>query len=104
MLFLAGSRLHESATVSEVQAELFRARTIESFDTAAVRVQTSHGARLLMLASHSSREVWSPEIVMECTAGLARWTLGVGLEVFDHAGRLVPGFPPPRNAQSIDHS
>ncbi len=103
MLFLAGSRLHESATVTEVQAELFRARTIESFDTAAVRVQTSHGARLLMLASHSSREVWSPEIVMECTAGLARWTLGGGLEIFDQAGRLVAGFAPRSNAQAMEH-
>lgn len=54
-------------------AELYRARPIESFDTAVVRVVTAAGARIWLGVSHSSRAEHRPEIVIEGTAGSARW-------------------------------
>lgn len=103
MLFLAGPAFDESAAVTNIEAELFRARVIETFDTAAIRVQTSPGARLLMLASHSSREVWSPEVMIECTAGRAHWTLGGSLEIFDRDHALLARFAARDEAQAMQH-
>ena len=54
-------------------AELYRARAIESFDTAAVQLTTAAGTKIWLGASHSSQVDHPPEIVIEGTAGSARW-------------------------------
>jgi predicted dehydrogenase len=54
-------------------AELFRARAIESFDTAVVRLITVAGTKIWLGVSHSSQAEHRPEILIEGTAGSARW-------------------------------
>lgn len=54
-------------------AELFRAQPIETFDSAVVTMTSPSGVRLWFGVTHSSREARSPEIVIEGTAGSARW-------------------------------
>lgn len=52
MFYILGGRRDRSAVPVEVEAELYRAYHIESFDTAAVRCRTDSGAEILFLASH----------------------------------------------------
>jgi predicted dehydrogenase len=54
-------------------AELYRARPIESFDTAVVRATGSNGVKFWLGVSHSSHIAHEPEIVIEGSAGRARW-------------------------------
>ena len=54
-------------------AELFRAHPIESFDSAVVTLTGAAGAKLWFGVSHSSFKAHSPEIVIEGSAGRARW-------------------------------
>ena len=55
MLYLLGSTPQASATPATVQAELYRAKPIESYDTAAIRIHIDTGADLLFLTSHSTQ-------------------------------------------------
>lgn len=101
MLFLAGPRVDESAEITAVEAELFRARAIESFDTAAVRLRTREGHTLLMLASHSSATAWPPEVVVDCTRGSAVWSINGGLRVLDANGGVTAQYATRDNAQTM---
>ena len=53
MLFLLGPDAHAAETPATVQAELYRANDIQSYDTAALRCRTDGGARLLFYATHA---------------------------------------------------
>jgi predicted dehydrogenase len=79
--FWAGAREGRSATPVGIQAELYRAREIESADTACLRIFTEEGPVLLFVATHCSRELLGPEIVIRGTEGTIRWTpLGIEIE------------------------
>jgi hypothetical protein len=46
-----------------------------------------------MLASHSSLENWSPEIMIEGSEGRAHWHIDQGLKIFSRAGTIVEEYP-----------
>ncbi|OAM90507.1 Gfo/Idh/MocA family oxidoreductase [Termitidicoccus mucosus] len=52
-----------------IEAGLYRAQAIESYDTAAVRFVTRAGVRFLFFATHSCRETFDPMLVLEGTQG-----------------------------------
>jgi predicted dehydrogenase len=68
-------------------AELFRAHPIESFDSAVVTLTGATGTKLWFGVSHSSAQAHSPEIVIEGTAGRARWVYEQEAWWEDAAGR-----------------
>lgn len=72
-LFFSGSRGGADVANGRLQAQLFRAHAIESFDTAVVRMRTAAGIELWFGVSHACREVSEPEIVIEGDNGEARW-------------------------------
>ncbi|HUG10477.1 MAG TPA: Gfo/Idh/MocA family oxidoreductase [Opitutaceae bacterium] len=72
-LYFSGGRGRAGVANGRLQAQLFRAHEIESFDTAVVRVRTAGGIALWFGVSHASREVSEPEIVIEGRDGEARW-------------------------------
>ena len=72
--FLAGREPEKSAEIASVQAELYRARPIESADTACIRVKAASGVPLYFYVTHSSETVHDPEIVVQCERGSLRWT------------------------------
>jgi predicted dehydrogenase len=72
-LYFSGSRGRAEVANGRLQAQLFRAHDIESFDTAVVRMRTATGIELWFGVSHACRESSEPEIVIEGTAGEARW-------------------------------
>lgn len=72
-LFFAGRTPHASARASRVEAELFRAHPIDSFDTGVVRAVTAEGVSLWFGATHALHTVLEPEILIEGTQGKALW-------------------------------
>ncbi len=77
-LFLAGGEVGRSASPIAVEAELYRARRIESYDTAAVRLTTRTGVEICFYASHSCAEVLEPELQIEGDGGTAAWSVTTG--------------------------
>jgi predicted dehydrogenase len=53
MCFLTGASLTSSVAIDSVQAELYRARDIESADTCAIRVKTVCGPEMLYAVTHA---------------------------------------------------
>jgi len=60
MLYVLGPTPTTSAAPAIVQAELYRAKPIASYDTAALRVHTEAGVELLFLTTHSTRHNRGP--------------------------------------------
>jgi len=74
MGFLAGTEIDGSATPERLQAELYRAREIESADTACLRVETETGVPLLLWLTHSCREEFGPVIEVRGSRGALTWS------------------------------
>jgi predicted dehydrogenase len=72
-LFWAGEAFETAAELVELDAELYRAGRIESFDTASVRLQTAGGTEILFHGSHAGREEFVPEVKLCGDAGSITW-------------------------------
>ncbi len=66
-LFLLGPTEDRSATVTGIEAELYRAADIENYDTASLRVHLDAGPSLLVLMSHATATPDGP--LMRFTGG-----------------------------------
>lgn len=73
MLFLADHAEEGLARPARLAAELYRAQDIESFDTAAIRMETAGGVKLDFYGTHSSSAIGRPSLRIEGTAGCAEW-------------------------------
>ena len=60
MFYLLGQSVQTSASLAQVEAELFRIYPIENFDTAAMQCRTAGGVEILFLVSHASLEDRGP--------------------------------------------
>lgn len=74
-LHLAGPILLEAANPLGVEAELYRAQEIESFDTIAARVDTDSGVQILFAVTHSSSIREDPVIELLGSNGAIRWEI-----------------------------
>lgn len=72
-LFLLGPTPQESAGVRRIEAELYRARDIENYDTAALRLHLEGGVTFLVLLTHAAQEFRHPVIRFEGEKGSAAW-------------------------------
>jgi predicted dehydrogenase len=93
-LFWSGESLHAGAEIAEVQAELYRAAHIESFDTACMRARTTSGTEILFYGSHAGTEEFPPEVQLIGDKGSIIW----GYESFYtvvREGRPVEVLPVP---------
>lgn len=73
-LYFSGRSAEEVATASQVEAELFRAHAIESFDTAVIRARAGADVALWLGFTHACRELVNPELIIEGSAGRAVWS------------------------------
>lgn len=73
MLALAGDGPGVFARPVRIEAELYRAQAIESFDTAAVRMVTAEGVQLDFYGTHSSQEISRPSLRVMGESGAAEW-------------------------------
>jgi predicted dehydrogenase len=60
MLYILGGRIDRSAAPVTVIAELYRAQSIESYDTAALRCMTDGGVEIIFIASHATKQARGP--------------------------------------------
>lgn len=68
-LFLLGDELHVSARPLAVEAELYRARSIESADTCCLRAHLPGGTRFTAYLTHACPRRVGPRMVIHGTAG-----------------------------------
>ncbi len=73
MLYVLGSDVAASAEPQWLEAELYRAHSIENFDTAAIRVMTVNGCELLYYGTHASETRLDPTFVYEFEHGVVRY-------------------------------
>lgn len=73
LLFFGGSAQEKMADITELKAELFRTRPIESFDTGSLLATTAGGVELLFHGSHSCRRNIHPRIWIEGEKGTILW-------------------------------
>ncbi|MSU66635.1 MAG: Gfo/Idh/MocA family oxidoreductase [Opitutus sp.] len=93
-LFWAGDTPATAAPVSTLEAELYRSRPIESFDTLSLRARTAGGTEILFYGSHSGVEDRPPEILLAGDGGEIRWTYERDYAV-TRRGRAPEVFPVP---------
>lgn len=93
--FLSGPERTVSSQVRPTDARLWRAHSIETFDTALVRAESSEGVTFEFFVSHSCPVAREPEIWIEGTGGTAEWhhegPIGVFREGMDPIYRDLPG-------------
>jgi predicted dehydrogenase len=91
-LFFAGAQPERSAAPVRLAAELYRAKPIENYDTAALRIETDTGVDVHFYASHSCKSTLEPEMVIEGEKGRVIWRHGRGysVEALGAAPRYVP--------------
>ncbi|MGZ0708273.1 Gfo/Idh/MocA family protein [Coraliomargarita sp. W4R53] len=86
MLYWASPELGCSAGVSRLDAELYRARAIESFDTASFRMHTDCHVPIEFHASHSCESIHGPEILIKGSQGTIRWLMETRIEITTSEG------------------
>jgi predicted dehydrogenase len=88
-LFLLGPSRDESAAAEIVDAELYRTRDIENYDTASLRLTLGGGVKLLVLLTHACGRVVEPTIRIRGDVGGAVWQAGRPVEIEDRFGQCV---------------
>jgi predicted dehydrogenase len=72
-LFWAGTSLEGAAQLTTIQAALYRAQAIESFDTLSLRLGTANGVVIDFHGTHSGAKNAPPEITLQGTGGQVHW-------------------------------
>lgn len=70
MFYICGEQPHLSATVTDVQAELYRLNPITSFDTCAVRCHLKNGASVHFYTTHADENTLGPIFCYEFEQGV----------------------------------
>lgn len=73
MLYLLGDSISTSASLAQMQVELYRANPIENFDTAALRIFTDQNVELLFLTAHPVNLLRGPLIHYEFEDGVVEY-------------------------------
>jgi predicted dehydrogenase len=84
-LFLLGESLDSAAGVKEMNAELYRANAIESYDTCAVKCNTLSGVEIGYIATHATNVNYDPQMEYRFEKGVLR-------SVVKGEGKPVSGF------------
>src|SRR5690606_7697951 len=92
MLYVLGPRADRSARPAMVQAELYRAQPIETYDTAALRCMTEEGVEVLFYVSHSTTRNCGPVFEYEFDNASVVFSEATGSEIVAHFrdGRVKP--------------
>ena len=85
LFYLLGDQRERSAQPVSVQAELYRANSIENCDTAALRCTTAQGVEILYYASHATADIAGPRFHLEFDQAVVTY----GTEDGQHAPGLV---------------
>lgn len=83
VFYLCGATRDAACGIETVQAELYRARQIESLDTVSLRVRTDAGVTVTIAMSHVTRDNFGPLMEVTCEKGTVNWWDGGA--TIDHA-------------------
>lgn len=86
MLYWGSTEVGCSAKIAHLEAELYRARNIESFDTASLRIHTEDNVPIELHATHSCEDAYGPEIVIQGSEGSVRWLMEKQVEIETREG------------------
>lgn len=86
-LFVLGASEEASAGIEQVEAELYRAREIENYDTISLRLTLAGGVRLLVLLTHACAKAVDPRLDLVGDMGAAAWRSGRPIVLSDAHGR-----------------
>jgi predicted dehydrogenase len=93
MLYVLGDVPSRSTLPLRVRAELYRAKPIENFDTAALRCTTTTGAELLFIVSHATKTSAGPVFEYEFEHATVKYDESAGGEASNSlAGHFVAHF------------
>jgi predicted dehydrogenase len=87
MLYLASPAPDQAAHPSELEADLFRAYPIESFDTGSMRVRTDTGVEVVFVASHACPNNIDPVLQLQAEKAKARFNLDGNASIQYEDGR-----------------
>ncbi|MBP1969244.1 putative dehydrogenase [Virgibacillus natechei] len=76
LLYVTGNTVDTSAQIKNVTAELYRTNAIETFDTSAVKVQTTSNIDIYYYATHAVKETREPQFVIECENAVIHYESG----------------------------
>lgn len=93
LCFLAGAEPMAPARPASIRAELYRARPLESADTAALRVQTAQGVEVFFAVSHATEESLDPGYAVDTDAACLEFGFYGGVAVRWHDGRVEAVLP-----------
>ncbi|MHB1294054.1 MAG: Gfo/Idh/MocA family protein [Anaerolineae bacterium] len=96
LLYLGALESQGIAEIASVQAELYRAKPIASYDTAAIDIRLTNDARLLFLSSHAVAHVQEPVMHIRCAAGVVTWSAADDTAVVRWANGSEERFVNPR--------
>jgi predicted dehydrogenase len=89
ILFFTGKSMHERADVVSMEAELYRAKPIQNFDTVRCVGKLDTGVEASLILSHSSLEKMDPEIRIHGSKGVYVWRFGEP-HTFEFDGNVEP--------------
>lgn len=92
-LFFQGADEESSARPVDIEAELFRANAIETFDTAALRIRTDRGIPFHFLCSHAIEENNLPTLRITTTTKVLDWKYEEGLHLQSEGNRFLCRLP-----------
>src|SRR5690625_934534 len=73
LFYLTGDSIETSAKLKSVTPELYRANSIETFDTCAIRISTYNDIIMYFYASHAVEEEVNPKFEIECEYAVIKY-------------------------------
>jgi predicted dehydrogenase len=73
--FLAGNELWKTAKLTNIIAEMYRARDIESADTACARILSEDGKKLYFSLTHACEDNYHPHLEVIGSKGIIKWDI-----------------------------
>lgn len=85
-LFWLGESASESAEIAQLKGSLYRTRELESFDTAALKMETTKGIPVYFHGSHAGEAFFGPQIRILGSEGEIHWIGDQNYTIKTHSG------------------
>ena len=90
-LFFAEQQFDKNARPAEMSAEMYRVRELETFDTVAIKLNTTSGVEIINMFTHACPTNRGPFIRIECEEGQINWGNCRSWSAYDKNGKKVAG-------------
>ena len=81
MLFLSSGEAGAFTNPASIEAELYRAGPIDSYDTCALRIRTAEGPELLFVCTHCCSGYVDPKLEIQAERGTVSWQMFKGAKI-----------------------